>query len=172
MVILRIRPALLLFAFSLLLDVQPATGQALDESFRLDIEKLLEVTNSSQIGVQTARLMSEQILAGLKNSRPDIPDRVIEIAKEVLDSELSKMFAGPDGLQARIVSIYGKHFTHEDVRGLLAFYSTDLGKKAIGVMPVVVQEAAAAGQQWAQQHLPGIKSALESRLRSEGLFVK
>jgi len=28
-----------------------------------------------------------------------------------------------------IVAIYAKYYTYEDVRGLLAFYSTDLGKK-------------------------------------------
>jgi hypothetical protein len=161
---------LLLFFSSVLVQARPARGQALDEAFRSDIEQLLEVTGSAQLGQQTASLVSGQLLAGLKKSRQDVPDRVIEIAQEVLDSEFAKAFAGPDGLHARMVSIYAKHFSREDVRGLVAFYRTDLGRKAVGVMPLVMQEAAAAGQQWAEQHMPRVTEALQSRLRAEGFI--
>jgi hypothetical protein len=171
MVTWRTRMVLLLFLSSVLIQARPASGQVLDDAFRSDIEKLLDVTGSAQMGQQAASLVSGQVLAGLKKARPDIPDRAIELATEVLDSEFAKAFVGPDGLNAQIVSIYAKHFTREDVRGLLAFYSTDLGRKAIGVMPVVFQEAAAVGQQWAEQHMPRITVALQSRLRAEG-FIK
>jgi len=67
--------------------------------------------------------------------------------------------------------MYAKHFSREEVRGLLDFYRTDLGQKAIALMPVLAQEGAAAGEQWAERQMPRIATALESRLRTEG-FVK
>ena len=156
---------------TLLFLPRPVTGQTLDDSFRSDIEKLLEVTGTSQMGTQITQLISSQFVAGLKKSQPSIPDRALELAKQVLDAEMAKAFTGPDNLTQQIVAIYAKYYTHEDVRGLLAFYSTDLGKKVIRLMPVVLQEAAAIGQQWAQKQMPGIAAALESRLRAEG-FIK
>src|SRR5215468_212237 len=44
------------------------------------------------------------------------------------------------------MTIYMKHFTHDEVRGLLAFYSTDLGKKLIVSTPLMVQEGATLAQ--------------------------
>jgi hypothetical protein len=37
--------------------------------------------------------------------------------------------------------LYDKHFTVEELKGLVAFYKTPVGQKAIQVMPQLVQEA-------------------------------
>lgn len=123
------------------------------------------------MGAQAASLVSGQVLEGFKKSQPSIPDRALALAREVLDSEFAKAFVGPDNLIDQMVVIYARHFNHEDVRGLLAFYSSDLGKKTIASMPAVFQEGAAAGQQWAEKQMPRIATILETRLRAEG-FIK
>jgi len=156
---------------TLLFLPRPVTGQTLDDSFRSDIEKLLEVTGTSQMGTQITQLISSQFVAGLKKSQPSIPDRALELAKQVLDAEMAKAFAGPDDLTQQLVDIYAKYYTHEDVRGLLAFYRTDLGRKVIRLMPVVLQESAAVGREWAEKQMPRIAATLDSRLRAEG-FIK
>ena len=142
-----------------------------DQAFRGDIDKLLEVTGAAQMGKQAGELVTQQIFAAFKKERSDIPPRVFGVAKEVLGAELAKAFDGTDGLTSQIVAIYAKHFSHDDVKGLLAFYGSELGKKTIQVMPVLFQESAAAGQHWAEQHMPRITAAIETRLRAEG-FIK
>jgi hypothetical protein len=116
-----------------------------------------------------ASLMSRQVLDGLKRSQPNIPDRMIELAKQVLDEEFAKAFTGPDSLTSRVAGVYAKHFTQEEVRGLLAFYGTDLGKKVISIMPIILQESVAVGQEWSAQHMPEIIATLQKRLQSENL---
>ena len=153
----------------LLLCAHPANAQALDESFRTDIEKLLEVTGASQVGAQMASIVVRQVLEGLKRSQPDIPDRQIELAQQVLDEEFAKAFKGPDTLTARVVGVYARHFTQEEVRGLLAFYGTTLGKKVISAMPILVQESSVVGQEWSAEHMPEIMATLQKRLQSAGL---
>ncbi len=160
-----------LFCATLLIQATPASSQTLDQSFRLDIQRLLEVTGAAQLGTQAASLISAQLLEGLRKAQPAIPDRALVVAKEVFDSEFAKAFTGPDNLTDQIILIYAKHFTHDDVRGLLAFYSSDLGKKTIAALPSVFQEGAAAGQQWAERQTPRIAAILEARLRAEG-FIK
>jgi hypothetical protein len=131
-----------------------ANGQTLDDSLRSDIRELLKVTGSAQLGRQAASLISGQILDSLKKSQPSIPARAWELARQVLDSEFAKAFEGPDGLTEQMIPVYAAHFTREDIGGLLAFYTSDLGKKAIVSMPAILQEGAAAGQRWAETQLP------------------
>ena len=147
-----------------------ASAQAVDESFRADIENLLEVTVSKQLGVQMASLVSRQVIDGLRKSRPDIPSRAIEIVQRVLDEEFAKAFTGPDSMISGLVPVYAKQFTQAEVRGLLAFYKTELGQKVLTTMPIIVQESAAIGQAWSAQHMPAILSNLERRMRAEGLL--
>ena len=158
----------LLLLFMILIDARSASAQVIDQTLRTELDKLLELIGSAQIAQQTASLVSGQILDGLRRSKPQVPERAIEIAKEVLDSEFAKAFARSDGLNAQIAAIYAKHFTADEVRGLLVFYGSDLGKKTLAIMPLLIQEAAVVGQEWAKQHMPQIMAALQSRLRDEG----
>jgi hypothetical protein len=87
----------------------------------------------------------------------------------VLDEEFKKAFAAPDGLMAGIVGVYAKHFAAEDVKGLVAFYNTELGKKLIGVMPALMQESVVVSQQWAEREMPRIGRVLDERLKKEGI---
>lgn len=162
---------LTLFCATMLAHAPIAHGQTIEPAFHSDIQKLLEISGSAQLSVQAATLISGQILDSLKTSNPQIPERALELAKQVLDSEFAKAFSGPDNLTEQMVNIYARHFTHEEVRGLLTFYSSDLGKKVIVSMPVIFQEGAAAGQQWATKQMPRIATLLEGRLRAEG-FIK
>ena len=147
----------------------PAHGQTPDEALKKDIERLLEVTGAAQMGLQAANMVSGQILESLR-SKPSIPPRAIDVAKQVLDEEFKKAFAAPDGLMAGIIGVYAKHFTAEDVKGLVAFYDTDLGKKMLGVMPALMRDSVMVSQQWAQRELPRIGRLLDERLKQEGII--
>src|SRR5262245_62030388 len=101
------------------LQPAPARAQAIDDAFRADIEKLLEVTSAAPMGSQAASMVFGQVVAGLKKSQPQIPDRALDVTKEVFDAEFAKAFTGPDGLTAQMIGIYAKYFTHDDVRALI-----------------------------------------------------
>jgi hypothetical protein len=159
------------FLAVLLLLGKPARAQTIEPAFRADIEKLQEVTGSAALGTQLVRLVSGQMLDNLKKTRPETPERALEITKEVIEVEFSKAFTGPDGLNSKLVAVYAKHFTPDEVRGLLNFYSTDLGKKMIAEMPLLVQEGAAAGQEWASANVVRIGQIIQARLKAEG-FTK
>lgn len=56
-----------------------------------------------------------------------------------------------DDLLELAIPIYDKYFSLEDLEGLLKFYQTPLGKKAISVLPQVLLEAQAAGKKLGQE---------------------
>jgi hypothetical protein len=160
-----------LTVFGLLATATPVSAQAVDASFQADVERLLEVTDSARLGRQMAALAAQQTLEMARKANPGIPQQAFEIARTLLDEEFAKMFAGPDSIVPQIAAIYATHFTHDEVRGLLAFYETDLGRKVVRALPAITQESALVGQRWAVQRMPAIVAELEKRFRAEG-FVK
>jgi hypothetical protein len=154
-----------------LLQARPAIGQTPDDSIRPDIEKLMQLTGSAQMATQMVSTLIAQIVDGMKTSQPNIPERALAIAREVLETELTKGFSGPQSMMPQIAAAYANHFTQEDIRALVAFYESPIGKKMIQTMPVILQESIAIGQRWAQTEMPRIRSLLQERLRAEG-FIK
>src|SRR5215831_17518946 len=104
-----------------LLCARPAGAQTVDDALRADIEKLMQVTGAAQIGSQMASAVAGQVLTSLKQAQPDLPDRALTIAREVLDKEFANLFSGPQNILQELVPVYAKYFTQDDIRGMLAF---------------------------------------------------
>jgi hypothetical protein len=158
-------------SFGFLAQNNAPAPQTIDPAFRSDIVRLLEVTGSANIGVQVANTMLEPLLNSVRQAQPDLPDRAIAIVKEVVQAELKNAVEAPDGLMAQIVNIYAAHFTPDDVRGLLAFYGSDLGRKVTATLPVLTRESMQAGQEWGMRIGPRIEQSVQERLKKEG-FIK
>lgn len=147
-----------------------AAGQAIDEPLRADIRQLMDVMGATQQGAQMASAMATQTLETLRRAQPDMPERAVAIVEQTLREEFPKMFEGPDGLTEQLVAIYASHFTRDDVRGLLAFYRSDLGKKTLTTMPTILRETLQAGQRTAERKVPRMMELLQQRLKDERLI--
>jgi uncharacterized protein len=53
----------------------------------------------------------------------------------------------PDQVTEQIVSIYDKHYTDQEIKGLLQFFGSPLGQKVAEEMPKIAKEIAAASRQ-------------------------
>lgn len=51
----------------------------------------------------------------------------------------------------RMVPIYAKYYTQQDMDDLIAFYDTPLGKKLSTVQPQITLESMSVAQQWAAE---------------------
>ncbi|MFM7407780.1 MAG: DUF2059 domain-containing protein [Cuspidothrix sp.] len=47
--------------------------------------------------------------------------------------------------------MYSKYFTNEEIKGIIAFYETPLGKKTLSVLPQISQESTAIGIKYGRQ---------------------
>ena len=99
------------------------------------IHEILELTGSAAL----SRQMMEGLLPTLKQAVPDVPDSFWnEFMAEVDEHELVD----------RMVPVYSKHFTLEELEQLAAFYRSPLGKKLTSETPVLLKESMAIGQEW------------------------
>ena len=52
-------------------------------------------------------------------------------------------------LKPKMIDLYVKEFSEQELKELLAFYKTPTGKKALSKLPTIMQQRAAIGQQYA-----------------------
>lgn len=135
---------------------------------RADIEKLMKVTGALKIGKQMSNTVVNNMTRAIKASRPDIPDRMFKILAEEVNNIIEEQMFAKGGYMEMAVLIYDKYFTHDDIKGLLAFYRTELGKKTIKVLPKIVQHSMRAGQLWGQTLGPLIQKRVTNRFKEEG----
>lgn len=141
-------------------DISPAK--------RADIERLLAMTNALDLSQQMGVAAAQQISQILQKARPDIPQNVLATLPEVVSS----VFVDEqDGLKELVIAIYHEHFSADDIRGMIDFYSSDLGKKTIAVMPVLMNQSMQAGQAWGQALGPQIEARVKARLEQEGYSI-
>lgn len=129
----------LFIILSLLLSI-PAT-QAQDNEFEKDLALMLELNGSKE----SYDMVFEQIVGQLKYSMPNVSDENwAKVKADVFDKQIIE-------LNKKLVPIYKKHFTHDEIKGIIAFYQTEVGKKMAQKSAVLAQESMAIGQQWGMQ---------------------
>lgn len=96
--------------------------------------------------------MNTQVAASMKQSLPCVSSNYWQ---DYIDDNSSKDFVG------RLVPIYQKHFTADEVDGMVKFYSSPLGQKVLTEMPLALAEANQAGQQWSHDHTQQMIAKLE-----------
>lgn len=129
----------------------------------------MEMTGSKDIGMQFGRVMTRQIYQMVKASNPEIPDRALGIIEEETTSLIN---SESDSLFEKLIPVYDKHFSAEEIKQLMAFYQTALGKKTIEVMPLVMQESMSVGQAWGQNLGPKLMAQLDQRFKAEKIDLK
>jgi len=141
-----------------------AGAQQISPAKQAEIDTLMQVTGVINLAQQMSAFFAEQAVNTIKATRPDIPDRALVIAREVVTEVVAQNVGG---LKPLLAEVYDRHLTLEDLRGLTAFYRSPLGQKTISVMPVVMQECGLAGRQWGEALGPQIDQLMRERLKKE-----
>jgi len=141
-------------------------AEEMSKQKRSDIEQLIEMTGAINIGKQMSEVFGAQLWEAVKAARPDVPPTLFDVLQQEVNGVIDRRL--PE-LSALIIPVYHKHFTHAEIKDLIAFYKSPLGRKMIQVMPVLVQESISVGQQWGQSIAPEIQIRVLERLQSEGV---
>ena len=122
-----------------------------DKAKRKEIRRLLKLTGAAAMAKQVMGQM-------LKNLRPAFPK-----VPEAFWVKFSKK-ANTTDLVNQLVPIYDKHLSMADVRGLVKFYQSPVGRKYVRVQPFIVQDSMKVGRTW------GLKLANQvvSELKKQG----
>ena len=112
---------------------------------RADILKLINMTGAMHIGMRLGATISNQLISSLKRMHPGISDRAIRDIEQAC-SDLVSRSSTQSKLVNALVKIYAGHYSDADIRGMIRFYETPLGKKIIKTTPAVVHQSMLAGE--------------------------
>jgi uncharacterized protein len=106
----------------------------------------------------------EQHKSLLEQANPMMSRDLNEVASR-LRVELSPRRAE---LDADIIKIYAQAFTEQELKDLLAFYRSPLGKKVIEQEPLVLDSSMARASEWADKLAQEVVQKLRVEMRKKG----
>jgi len=138
---------------AILLLAPPAAAQqglALPGGLESDIRELLALTETEKIGDQ----LLDQIFTAYETMIPQVPREVWRQARREMRAK---------DLIERMVPIYARHFNREDIRALIEFYRSPVGKKYIERQGPIMKESMDVGMRWGQEVSKKVLSDLKSK---------
>jgi hypothetical protein len=109
--------------------------------YETEINKLFSLmgVDFSAIASTDLEPMIESMIGNLQKEFPDF---------SIPESFWDKYRKDPDieSLRSLYVAIYNRHYTREEIAGLIAFYESPLGRKSVQVNPQITQETQAVTQ--------------------------
>lgn len=115
-----------------------------------DIKELLAISGTKYILNQTV----EQMLGSMKSQYPQVPQEFWDTFR----AELSG-----DEMIDKIVPIYNKYLSAEDIKGLINFYKSPVGKRTLNVLPQITRESIEVGQQYGRESATRALQKLEAQ---------
>jgi len=121
-------------------DATDANSQVTQHSQtkKQDISKLLEVMDAKSQATQ----MFDIMLPDMQKALPGVPAEFWSKFKTgIKRAKFVEM----------LVPIYDKHFSHEDIKNLIEFYESPMGKKLVKVTPLLNKDSYQVGAKWGEE---------------------
>ena len=116
------------------------------------ILEMFEVMQYGQMIEQVAGIVGAETSKQIKQKVPNIDDETLGAIEKIVGEEFSGV--KPD-MMMFIGQFMSQNFTEPELKEMLAFYQTDVGRKAITTMPVLTQRMIA----W----LPSVTGKVQQR---------
>jgi hypothetical protein len=135
-------------AVLLIIVLQTEGAAATDAEKRVNIEALLKDTGMLANMSRLIDLLVPQIMGSLKKENQKIPDAVWDEFTGICTEEMKQSL--PE-LEEPVITIYDDNFSADEIKQLVAFYESPVGRKIVIQLPQVMQQSVTMGQSWGQQ---------------------
>ncbi len=132
-------------------SMQPAHVHADDKSHKAAILELFGLMDMAHVLKQSTEAMLSAQIEANPSLAPFGPKFRQFFAK----------YLSWESLQNDLIGIYAKAFTEAEVKQLVAFYETPIGKKALQQMPKLMQQGAQIGMERVQKHMPELMNMMQ-----------
>ena len=164
----------LVFAL-LIVNLVEAGVKTINPEKGVDIRKLIKLTGLEEVVILSADSVVDKIFPILKKAiaknNPAVTDAVLAIMKTTTISLVKRQISSPGGLVDRVIPIYDRHYTHNEIRALIKFYESPLGKKMASIRPEITREGIVVAEQWVRYLEPLLIQAIEKSLEKKGYVV-
>lgn len=153
---------------AILLFGSSAASLAMDQQKHDDIKALLDATDAFSRQRQVIDVLLPPMFDIIKKSNPSIPPAVVDDLRRAAKDELDK--ALPELVEPTI-AVYDVNFTDDEIKQLLAFYKSPIGRKYISQLPQVIQQSMAVGQVWGKAVAERLTRRITLEAKNKGLKI-
>jgi len=118
-----------------------------------DIVQLLNVNGQDQLPTKVIHELKKRL-------KPNSARITLRFLKE-FDNEASL-----NEIRERIISVYDKYLSHDDIKALIAFFQTPAGQAFVKMNPQIIEESTKIAMEWGNANAINIIE----KMRDEGYF--
>lgn len=150
----------------------PASGEkAISESYRETIREFVAVQGTAELtGQGIAYGMAEQTLQAIAQSGVEVTEAMQQIVLEEALETFGDRFSDVGYLADLYAPVYAEHFSEAEIREIIAFYRSPVGRKMIELTAPLTQAGSRAIQEATFAVMPGFQLAVDARLREAGML--
>ncbi|MDR2314070.1 MAG: DUF2059 domain-containing protein [Spirochaetaceae bacterium] len=100
-----------------------------------EIMRLLELTGAKNLAKQTL----EMFIPKMKVLVPSVSQEFWDLFMEKMDLDV---------FIKSYIPLYDRYYTLEEIKALIAFYESPVGKKVVEVAPLITAESLSLGEEW------------------------
>lgn len=119
------------------------SAQGVSEEYKVQLQEMLTVSGS----LEGMRGVVPQLLAYVKQQQPDMPDEEIHRLEALMNETIL------DRIIDLYAPVYAKYLTLDDLKQIVVFYQTPIGKKWGDATPDIALECSQFGQQLAEEFM-------------------
>ncbi len=142
------------------------------DAYRASVEKLLLLTGQheivDQMFQQVQQIQAQQLQAmDIPPEKMKQAEKYIAKIMDVVREEMSW-----ERMKEDFISLYMSVYTEQEIRELIAFYESPIGRKVTEKMPVLMQQSIQISQKYVYRMMPRIQAISEEMAREIGGDVK
>lgn len=111
------------------------------------IRHLMDITDTSKMGDSISSGITSQVHSVMSRA---VPAERLQKFMAAFSQKFTEA-APASAINDNTAAVYAKHFSMEDIQGLIKFYESPLGQRVLKTLPDAQQEAYSSGQQMDQQ---------------------
>ena len=155
------------FSFDIPLNFQFNEGNTAAK--RELILEYIRASNSLEAVSLMAPGLTHKLFGLLREKYPKAtPEALAVIEQEVKQVMRQEMGEGSHYLE-KVISLHQQYFTEDDIKNLIAFNRTELGRKVAKVTPLIVVEMQTYSEQWGKGIALLLVDHINARYRQKGL---
>ncbi|MDX9880767.1 MAG: DUF2059 domain-containing protein [Prolixibacteraceae bacterium] len=124
--------------FVLMLTLGAFMVNAQEAEFDMNVSKLMELNGTNA----NYDLLFDQMVVQYKMMKPNVPGEIWEAARrDVFNVKVKE-------LTKQLIPLYKTQFTNDEIKKMIEFYSSPIGKKMVGGTAVITKEGMQIVQNW------------------------
>jgi hypothetical protein len=122
--------------------------------FDADVVKLMRLTDNGNMLEQMFEIGLRSAVPALQEEMPEFP------VEDYIDRMMTRV--DYDSLLYEMVPLYSRYYTKEEIKELIDFYESPIGKKQLKITPEILNECIVINQRWIEDLVEKISDEIDN----------